>query len=116
MDIACQAPLSMGFSRQEYQSGLPFPFPGDLSDPGIKPTSLKYPALAGVFFTTSATWEAHQKELKKIFNKKTTFVKYHIAAFHNELLCILLFIWNSQNTQLSKFWEMHQKLFQNSEI
>ena len=35
--VACQAPLSMGFSRQEYWSGLPFPSPGDLPDPGIKP-------------------------------------------------------------------------------
>ena len=43
---ACQAPLSMGFSRQEYRSGLPFP-PGDLSNPGIKPTSLMSPAWAG---------------------------------------------------------------------
>ena len=40
--VACQAPLSLGFSRQEYQSGLPFPSPGDLPDPGIK---CKYPAL-----------------------------------------------------------------------
>ena len=37
--VACQAPLSMGFSRQEYWSGLPFPSPEDLSDPGIKPRS-----------------------------------------------------------------------------
>ena len=37
--VACQAPLSMGFSRQEYWSGLPFPSPGDLPDPGIKPRS-----------------------------------------------------------------------------
>ena len=56
--VACQAPLSMGFSRQEYWSGLPFPSPGDLPDPGIEPTSLASPALAGRFFTTSATWEA----------------------------------------------------------
>ena len=35
--VACQAPLSMGFSRQEYWSELPFPSPGDLPDPGIKP-------------------------------------------------------------------------------
>ena len=46
--VAQQAPLSMGFSRQEYWSRLPFPSPGDLPDPGIKPAS---PALAGVFFT-----------------------------------------------------------------
>ena len=37
--MACQAPVSMGFSRQEYWSGLPFPSPGDLSNPGIKPRS-----------------------------------------------------------------------------
>ena len=54
-----QAPLSMGFSRQEYCSGLPFPPPGDLPDAGIKPVSLASPELAGGFFTTSANWEAH---------------------------------------------------------
>ena len=56
--LARQPPLSMGFSRQEYWSGLPCPPPGDLPNPGIKPTSLASPALAGGFFTTSATWEA----------------------------------------------------------
>ena len=49
--VACQAPLSMGFPRQEYQSGLPFPSPRDLPDPGIKPTS---PALADGFFTAES--------------------------------------------------------------
>ena len=44
---ACQAPLSMGFSRQEYWSGLPFLPPGDLSKPGVEPASLVSPALAG---------------------------------------------------------------------
>ena len=48
----------MGFSRQEYWSGLPCPPPGDLPDPGIKPTSLMSPASAGGFFTASAPWEA----------------------------------------------------------
>ena len=52
-----QATLSMGFSRQEYWSGLPCPSLGDLRNPGIEPTSLLSPALAGGFFTTSATWE-----------------------------------------------------------
>ena len=56
--VVLQAPLSLGFSRQEYWSGLPFPPPADLPDPGMEPTSLTSPALAGVFFTTSATWEA----------------------------------------------------------
>ena len=48
----CQAPPTMGFSRQEYWSGLPFPSPGDLPDPGIEPTSPVASALAGGFFTT----------------------------------------------------------------
>ena len=52
-----QAPQSMGFSRQEYWSGLPFPPPRDLPDPGIESASLTFAALAGRFFTTSATWE-----------------------------------------------------------
>ena len=56
MTEACQVSLSMGISRQEYWSGLSFPSPGDLPDPGIKSGSLTSPALAGVFFTTSATW------------------------------------------------------------
>ena len=56
--VTCQAPLSMRFSRQEYRSGLPYPSPGDLPDPGIEPVSLMSPALAGVFFTTGTTWEA----------------------------------------------------------
>ena len=48
----------MEFSSQEYQSEVPFPTPGDLPDPAIEPQSLVSPALAGRFFTTSATWEA----------------------------------------------------------
>ena len=79
--IAHQAPLSMGFPRQEcwsrlpcprqeywsrlpcprqeYWSGLPCPPSGDLPNPEIKPASLMSPALAGGFFTTNATWEVH---------------------------------------------------------
>ena len=53
--IACQAPLSIEFSRQEYYSGLPCPPSGDLPDPGIEPASLRSPGLADGFFTTSAT-------------------------------------------------------------
>ena len=76
--VACQAPLSMGFSRQEYWNGLLSPPPGDLPDPGIESLSLVSPALAGRFFAcqrlihlpktdgfttsqpwlTSTTWEA----------------------------------------------------------
>ena len=54
MDRSPPGPLPMEFSRQEYWSGVPFPTPRDLSDPGIEPVST---ALAGGFFTTSATWE-----------------------------------------------------------
>ena len=61
--VALQALLSVAFSRQEYQSALPCPPPGYLSDPGIEPasfTSLITPVLADEFFTTSITWEAGQ--------------------------------------------------------
>ena len=56
--VACQATLSMEFSRQEHWSGLPFSTPGDLPDQGIKPVSLVSPVLAGRFFTTGAMWKA----------------------------------------------------------
>ena len=55
--VAHQTALSKGFSRQEYWSVLLFPSPGDLPNPGIETASLASPALAGRFFTTSATWE-----------------------------------------------------------
>ena len=50
--VAHQAPVSMGFSRQEYWRGLPFPPPGDLPNPGTEPASAVSPVLAGGFFTT----------------------------------------------------------------
>ena len=65
--VAHQAPVSSEFSRQEYWSGLPCPPPGDLPDPGIEHTSLASPALAGGFFTTSATWEAQPFTFYRIF-------------------------------------------------
>ena len=58
--VANQGPLSMGFTRQENWIGLPCPPPGGLPNPGIEPVSLTSPALAGRFFTTSATWDAPQ--------------------------------------------------------
>ena len=59
--IHCRPPGSPvhGISRQEYLSGFSCPPPGDLPNPGIKPTSLMSPALAGGFFATSSKWEAH---------------------------------------------------------
>jgi len=59
--VAHQAPLSMGFTRQEYWSGLPCPPLGNLPDPGIESTSFMSPALAGGLFTTSTAWESHIK-------------------------------------------------------
>ena len=68
--IAFQAPLFMGFSRQEYWGGLLCPPPWDLSNPGIEPSPLKSLALAGKFFPTSTTWEAPTSYMKgqKIIN------------------------------------------------
>ena len=63
------APVSIGLSRQEYWSGFPFPSPGDLPDPRIEPTSLTSIALAGKFFTTSATWEANEDPAQTKMNK-----------------------------------------------
>ena len=57
--VAYQAPLSKGFFRQEYWSGLPCLSPGDLPGPGIEPMSLMSPTLTDGFFTTSATREVH---------------------------------------------------------
>ena len=57
-DCSLPAPLSMGFSRQEYWSELPCPPPGSLLEPGIEPVSLMSAALTGGLFTTSSTWEA----------------------------------------------------------
>ena len=59
--VTHQTPLSMGFSRQDYWSGLPCPLPGDLPDPGIVPMSLVSPALVARFFTISAPWEARKE-------------------------------------------------------
>ena len=57
--VASQAPLSMGFSRQEHRSGLSCSPPGDLPNVGVELASFMSPALVGEFFTTSTTWEAH---------------------------------------------------------
>ena len=79
--VALHTPLYVESSRQEYCSGLPFPTPGDHPNPRIEPTSLASPALAGGFFITSATWEAHIKKVIVLLiireiQIKTT-VRYH---------------------------------------
>ena len=58
--VALKVLLSMEFFQHGYWSGLPFSTPGDLPNSEIEPTSLTSPALAGEFFTTSITWEAHE--------------------------------------------------------
>ena len=78
--LACQAPLSMGFSRQEYWSGLPFPSPGDLVGPGIEPVSLESPAQADslplchlgsptVIFIVKTPQPTRPLELKSVLSK-----------------------------------------------
>ena len=67
-DCTHQAPLSLRFSRQDYWSGLPCPLPWNLPHPGIEPTSLGVPSLAGEFFTTSTTWEAHESATDMSFD------------------------------------------------
>ena len=70
--VARQAPLSMGFSRQEYWSGLPFPSPGDFPDPGIKPMCLMSLALTSSFFTTSTTLEAPLYWFSSCFSERSS--------------------------------------------
>ena len=86
--VGCQASLSIEFSRQEYWSGVPFPPPGDLPNPGIKPACLASPALAGGFFTTRATWEASYplSSLTIIFNWAITHIKLftHLKCTNQE--------------------------------
>ena len=72
--VTCQAPLSKGFSSQEYWSGLPWPPPGDLSNLGIKPASRMPPALSGRFFTTTAIW-------KPLISPTTAFWKQRICFY-----------------------------------
>ena len=84
--VAPQAPLSMGFSRQEYWSGLLCPFPEDLPDPEIEPMAFTSPALASGFFTTSATWEA--PVVMKGIQIKTTrchFISTKMARIKNQI-------------------------------
>ena len=64
--LACQAPLPMEFSRQEFWGGVPFPTPWDLPNSGIEPASLVPPAWAGRFFTTDPVLETMIAEERKI--------------------------------------------------
>ena len=92
--VGHQAFLSVRFSRQEYWSGLPCPSPGDLPNTGIEPLSLTSPALAGKFFTTSATWEASHPPL---YTLKHT--------------CTLIWIYLKWNSSLLRNQKIKKKFF-----
>ena len=83
---ACVAPLSMGFSRQEYWRGLPFPFPGDLADPGIKPACLLSPAFG--------RWVRHlgSSILEVRIYLKYIFIKLYIMQTVSVFLFVHIFI------------------------
>ena len=76
--IVCQASLSMELFRQEYWSGLPCLPPGDLPDSGMEPMPLVCSALAGGFFTSSSTWEAHTLYMHSFFK----FLFHHGLSQH----------------------------------
>ena len=98
--VVHQTPLSMEFSRQEYWSGLPCPSPGDLPNPGIKAESVMSPALAGGFFTMSATWEAgkYTRKMHKHYHPAQPIAPTRpILLMSPEVLCSLTF-----TLQLSK--------------
>ena len=105
--IALQAPLSMGFSRQEYCSGFPCPPPGDLPNPGIELASLPSPAWAGSFFTTSATWEAHSSVSITSFKKK----KAAVTQNGQMLLEMSISILGSNWTKMHRFYEKENHFF-----
>ena len=98
--VAHQAPLSVGFSRQEYWSGLPCPPPGDLPNPGIKLVSLMSSALAGRFFTTRANWEVPCSRYQYFISVHCEIIFYYMGIsfclFIHQLMdilsCIKLFL------------------------
>ena len=87
--IACQAPLSIEFARQEYWNGFPCPSPGDLPHPGIEPASLTSPASAGELFTTSTTWEAHMyTQGSKLGLPHCRQILYHLSYQGSMCVCV----------------------------
>ena len=90
--VACQAPLSIGFSRQEYWRGLLCPSPGDLFHPGIEVASLAALALAGGFFITSAPWEAPGACTQKHIHTEVFSIIFINKLFFQCTWCISL--WN----------------------
>ena len=97
--VAHQAPLSVGFSRQKYWSGLPCPSQGDLSDPGIKPVS---PAFVGWFFST---WEAPRKRMHPTQSELSTKAPCLRAWAH------YLYRWNDQAFQGTNYFQAELQMF-----
>ena len=107
--VAHQAPLSMGFSRQEYWSGLPYPPPGDLPYPGTEPRSLLSPVLAGRFFSTSTTLVVFMilfSSVKASFSFFSVLVLLHILSLHS-LNSISVLSWDLS-------WYLVQKMIYSS--
>ena len=107
--VAHQAPLSKGFSRQEYWSGLPCPPPGNLPHPGIKSMTLKSPALAGGFFTTSTAFLSLKLNFKNsssfhlITNITKIFSIFHCLCIMLNLPCRLLICYSENTTTTLSF-------------
>ena len=116
--VAHQAPLSMEFSRQEHQSKLPFPTPGDLPDPGVEPMTLASPALAGRFFTTSATWESLFIFFKLEYNCFTMLCQCLLYNKVNQLYVYihLLPLGSSPTPQETSQGTQHHSLFWSPEL
>ena len=101
--VAWQAPLFMGFSRQEYWSGLPCPPPWDLHDPGIEPASLASPVLAGGFFTNCATYSMLTRDSALLSLPSCPFCGSSVVFnTYSDNLCLWIQIWTF--TFLLKFF------------
>ena len=96
--VAHQAPLSMRCPRQEYRNGLPFPSPGDLANPGIKPTS---PALAGRFFTTEPYVVGsllHERSREEDLCNIKAYIKAHLLSIYHVPGSILIISFETTTT------------------
>ena len=112
--VAHQAPLSRGFSRQEYWSGLPCPPPGDLPHPRTEPES---PALAGRFFTTSATWEAYISWCQGLFQLLLLSLSFLTVSQDKIIVYVLTLrqktqkISQEQGSVLLTYWSSFSELY-----
>ena len=103
-EAACQAPLSMAFSRQEYWSGSPRPSPRDLPDPGVEPAFLKSPALSGGFFTTRPPGKPLVLDTTPVtsvtFSESLNFSNLQFPQVKNEEIVV-------DFSSISLFWHLH---------